>query len=178
MNLLFSSVITTIIVGAMGFTFHGATAPAGLFDPFRFTETSDSNVVKRYREAELKHGRWAMLSALSMPIIESKTGVPAIHEFDNLSSNMQILIVLSVMAGEITVMKKGWKNPFVPNENNYFKLLDNYQPGDLGFGLSDVGDVTIYDKELNNGRLAMIGSIGMIVQELVTGKPLFEMSGM
>jgi hypothetical protein len=27
--------------------------------------------------------------------------------------------------------------------------------------------------ELNNGRLAMIGSIGMIAQELVTNQPIF-----
>jgi len=27
--------------------------------------------------------------------------------------------------------------------------------------------------EINHGRLAMIGSLGMIVQELVTNKPIF-----
>ena len=27
--------------------------------------------------------------------------------------------------------------------------------------------------EINNGRLAMIASLGMIVQELVTDKPIF-----
>ena len=32
-------------------------------------------------------------------------------------------------------------------------------------------------KEINNGRLAMIGTAGMLVQELINGKGIFENLG-
>ena len=173
MNILFSTLFTSFMISTMCFTFHGGTPPLGIFDPFKFTEKSDSITVARYREAELKHGRWAMIASSTIPLIESKTQAPAIHEFDNLTPNMKTLILLSIMAGEITAMKKGWKNPFENNGANFFKLLEEYIPGDIGFKLKPE-DSALYDKELNNGRLAMIASIGMIVQELVTEKPLIN----
>ena len=52
-------------------------------------------------------------------------------------------------------------------------LKKDYSPGDLGFdplGLKpqDEDELrVIQTKELNNGRLAMIGVAGMLVQELV-----------
>lgn len=158
------------------FTFHGATAPLGVFDPFKFQDRSDITDLARYRESELKHGRWAMLSAASIPLIESKTHLPAIHEFDHLPDKTKLLIVMTVLMGEAGSMIQGWKNPFVNGTKNYFKLNSDYQPGDMGFELSNPDDVNIYNKELNNGRLAMIASAGMIVQELVFDKPIFQSS--
>eukprot|EP00957_Ditylum_brightwellii_P072158 5484478-Ditylum_brightwellii.AAC.1 len=35
----------------------GALPPVGFFDPLGFTDKADENTLKRYREAELTHGR-------------------------------------------------------------------------------------------------------------------------
>eukprot|EP00957_Ditylum_brightwellii_P005363 409298-Ditylum_brightwellii.AAC.1 len=35
----------------------GALPPVGFFDPLGFAEKADENTLKRYREAELTHGR-------------------------------------------------------------------------------------------------------------------------
>lgn len=163
---------------ANSFFLHGATPPLGLFDPLKFMEKADTNTLAKYREAELKHGRWAMMSTASIPLIEQQTHTPAIHAFDNLPDNMQLLIVGFILMGEFNTMLRGYTNPFsLTSTDNYFKMKNDYQPGDMGYEISSVDNVNIYDAELNNGRLAMIGFLGMVVQELVTNNVLFPSVG-
>lgn len=40
-------------------TLVGALEPVGFFDPLGFAEKADDNTLRRYREAELTHGRVA-----------------------------------------------------------------------------------------------------------------------
>lgn len=43
----------------------GKTAPIGFFDPFGFSDRASPKSVKLWREAELKHGRVAMVLKLT-----------------------------------------------------------------------------------------------------------------
>ena len=149
----------------------GSTPPIENFDPLQFSK--DESRLTFYREAELKHGRAGMVAATVIPISEMVTHEQGIHQFDHLPTPVKIMIIGSMFMSEFNTMLKGWENP----NNKLFALLPTYQPGDFGFNLSDDINSEEYgvlmDKELNNGRLAMIASLGMIAQELVTGKTLF-----
>ena len=149
----------------------GSTQPIENFDPLGLAK--DDRSLTFFREAELKHGRLAMVSALTIPVVDQITGKPAIHEFSKLPDNFQLGVVGVMFISEFASMLQGWKNPLAAP----FELKGEYQPGDLGFSLETdfAGEdkIAFLNKELNNGRLAMIGALGMIVQELITNKPLF-----
>ena len=149
----------------------GSTKPLENFDPLNFSK--DETKLSYLREAELKHGRIAMIASTSIPIIELFSKGPSIHNFDDLSNEQKLAITCTIFMSEFSTMIKGWKNPYT----NPFELKETYQPGDFGFSLkNDLNSqesIELLNKELNNGRLAMISSVGMIAQELVTHKSIF-----
>merc|ERR1712232_1026308 len=97
----------------------------------------------------------------------------------------------SIAFCELGRAMKGWETPAEANKKNsqlrkdfegktwLSKLNDDYYPGDINFdplGLkpSDPTEFAVMQtKELQNGRLAMLAAIGMIVQEQITGATLF-----
>ena len=91
----------------------------------------------------------------------------------NILSNQNLIFQtpfwLSVLFFEYNRMVQGWKNPFVKS----FSLNEEYQPGNVLNISEDQYNSELLNKELANGRLAMIGTLGLIVQELVTGKNVF-----
>ena len=148
----------------------GATPPLENIDLF------DQSVVAKdvqpvfLREAELKHGRLAMISAIVLPLTEQFSDNLGINFFQDHPEFVELGLSLMIIS-EFSSMIRGWENPL----KKPFALKDDYQPGDFGltFGVNDetVGDQM--DKELNNGRLAMIGILGMMAQELATQQQLF-----
>ena len=118
------------------------------------------------REAELKHGRLAMVSSLLLPLSEIGSHTLGIHQFESLPYEIQFGTITLMFMSEFRTLNLGW-DPKTP-----FRILDTYTPGDFGFGLPDSDDSKA-DSELNHGRLAMLGMLGMMAQELVTHQPIF-----
>lgn len=141
----------------------GLPFSAPLFDP---TVVAKGIQPLFLREAELKHGRLAMVASLLLPLSEMGSHTLGINQFETLPYEIQAGVVTLMFMSEFRTLNLGW-DPETP-----FRILDSYTPGDFGFGLPPVSDYKI-DSELNHGRLAMLGMLGMMAQELVTHQPLF-----
>ena len=85
------------------------------------------------------------------------------------------VLLSAIFFSEIYRARQGWEDP----DDAYRTLREGYLPGDLGFDplgvkpSDEAGFAAMQDKELNNGRLAMLAVAGMTAQELVTGTTLF-----
>jgi hypothetical protein len=119
------------------------------------------------REAELKHGRLAMVSTLIIPLSEIGSHTLGINQFQTLPNEIQWSIVSLMFMSEIRTVKLGW------NLKKPFTILEKYIPGDFGLHLS-IPNIWYMHSEINHGRLAMLAVLGMMAQELITQQPLFS----
>ena len=168
------SAFTNVKPNVKTFIYYGSTSPLKNFDPLNILKGYSENKIKFVREAELQHGRAAMLATASIPIIEKLDGDDSLLGINYLSSlgiNHQLPFWFTVMGYEIARMNRGWVNPFTTNTT--FNLKTEYQPGNLGNYDPQSISEDLYNKVLNNGRLAMIAFFGVLGQELVVGQHIF-----
>lgn len=176
----------------------GSIEPVPEFDPLGFTEGADLQKVLQFREAEIQHGRVAMLGALGMLVTEepieyhplfqaaNKDIGPAIRHLDEVravSPAFFEILGIFIAGFELSRALKGWTNPGdVFASGRVFK--EGYYPGDIGFDPLNLKptDATEFaemqTKELQNGRLAMLGWAGMVAQELINGQEIFVNAGL
>lgn len=155
------------------FKYYGDIKPTNYFDPLKISSSLTPEGIKYVREAELQHCRVAMVGILSLVTLDAFREELSVHFLSNLDISTQTPYWLGVSAFEFTRMGAGWKNPFTENKSNYFKLDSHYQPGNVFKLNKDAVSQNLYEAELSNGRLAMIGCLGYIAQELVTGAKIF-----
>merc|ERR1711934_910294 len=172
----------------------GVLPPMGFFDPMGFCSADDitEGKIKFYREVELKHGRVGMLAALGFlvgenfhPLFGGNIDVPAYLAFQETPLQtfwpavvflIAIPEIFSVFSFETPALFAG---PLAKKGGMPWEIRSGFESGDLGFdplGLKPTDPaelLAMQNKELNNGRLAMIAAAGMIVQELATGEKLF-----
>ncbi|EFN56474.1 hypothetical protein CHLNCDRAFT_48761 [Chlorella variabilis] len=140
-----------------------------MFDP--------ANDIKRWRESELTHGRVAMLAALGFVVGEQLEDFPAFMNFDGSITGPAIYQFQQVEEARPLF----WESLllFIGLAES-FRVADEYEPGTLGFdplGLKPSDPEELFEletKELNNGRLAMIGVAGFVLQELAVKRGIFE----
>ena len=148
----------------------GADGPESKnFDPLKLAENSPE-WVPWFREAELKHGRIAMLAAAGYLAVDLGITLPdhsgissfAAHNAAVSSGAMvQILIWTSILEhctiNAVKGLKDGSHKP-----GNYF-----FNP--LGFGKSAAEMAKLEVNELKNGRLAMMAFSGMVTADALSG---------
>ena len=171
-------------------TLPGVTEPLGFFDPVGFCASTSGadgaateGKVRFYREVELKHCRVAMLAALGFllaeqfhPLFGGGVDVPSYLAFQQTPLQTFWPAVIWVIAPiEIVSVFPAFETPFV----EMWAIKKDHVAGDCGFdplGLKPTDPAELFEmqnKELNNGRLAMIAIAGMVGQELATGQKLF-----
>lgn len=180
---------------AVAYGLAGATAPFNGFDPIGFAKGPEK-IVRYFRESELMHCRVGMLAAAGFlvqesfhPLFDGAIVGPAIEHIPQTPPWFWGILLAGVGAAETYRIDVAYVSPQEassiddPNtpENessgwsneNSFTLKPTYTPGDLGFdplGLKPkdaAGLVAMQEKELNNGRLAMLAAAGFLAQETV-----------
>merc|ERR1719273_766188 len=157
----------------------GAQAPLGYWDPLNFCYEQDQARFDRLRYVELKHGRISMLAVTGhmwttagnrLPgdidyhgtsFASIKSGLAGLSDIPT-AGLVQIIALIGFL--ELFVMKD------VKGEAEF--------PGDFrnGFGpgwakLSDEEKLAKRAIELNNGRAAQMGILGLMVHEKISGEP-------
>ena len=152
------------------------------FDPLGFSDTFD---VKWLREAELKHGRVAMLATIGVLVTQCGIHLPSPNGmFDTtniidapLKAGVSPMLQIIAGVGFLESMNHGGKM----SVSDMFENTDR-EPGTFtnpiygAFRLKSMKQEDINElklKELKNGRLAMFAISGMIHHQIIAGTETF-----
>ena len=157
----------------------GVQAPLGLFDPLGLLDDADQERFDRLRYVEIKHGRISQLAFLGNIITRAGVHLPGTIDkagdtFDSIPDGwaainaipqgglLQIVAVVGCL--EFFVMKDVTGESEIPGD---------FRNGSLDYGWDTFDEETKLVKrgvELNNGRAAMLGILGLMVHEQLGGE--------
>mmetsp|Transcript_53961 Transcript_53961/g.120725 ORF Transcript_53961/g.120725 Transcript_53961/m.120725 type:complete len:259 (-) Transcript_53961:143-919(-) len=149
----------------------GATQPLEFFDPLDLAK--DEEKFRKYRTAEIKHGRVAMMAAAGA-VVEHYVRLPP---FKDVPSGVAALETKpGLLAVGVLFAACGFMELFV------WKQDADKEPGNFGdpagWSLTGLGKGAygkeMRERELNNGRMAMFSALGIIGAEIATGKDAIQ----
>merc|ERR1719331_132900 len=166
----------------------GTTKPLGVYDPLGLM-TSMPDKYRRWQEMEIKHGRFAMAATVHVILTEAGIRWPGYLslaediKFSDMPGGtlaswaalpalswIQIVLVVALLDNSVLAQDPS-KEPGDVGDGTYC------QPGKVWVRYPDVpgfsGKEFKLNAERNNGRAAMMGIIGMIIHEALTGNPVW-----
>jgi light-harvesting complex I chlorophyll a/b binding protein 1 len=171
-----STQMSTIVPGDVG-----TTRPLGVYDPLGLI--GDEKKYRRWQEMEIKHGRIAM--AATLHVIVTGAG----YKWDGYCSYLSFPPVKfeDIPAGTLgswaALPQAGWAQIVALVailDNSLFAQDPSKAPGDVApdylpwVRYSDPAvKFSKLNAERNNGRAAMMGIIGMMIHENLTGNPIW-----
>lgn len=131
---------------------------------------------KFIKEAEIKHGRTAMLAMPTLFTLESLDHETlGINQLASTQIEYQLLLLGIFGCSEISQLRKAYKFPY--SVEAWFNMEDSHIPGDYNFdplNISTAGNIdSLKSNEMYMGRLAMLSSFLFISKELLTGEQSF-----
>ena len=132
-----------------------------LFILFNIISGYKAGSTKFVKEAEIKHGRVAMISSIIIPLLDNvEPGVLGVNYVNSLDIGTQQLLLFGVGFSEFCQMLSAYEFPM--DTSSWFKMKEDHVPGDYGFDPLRVKPITesallnMKNKEINNGRLGKI----------------------
>ena len=156
----------------------GAQMPLGFWDPLGLVDGVEQDEFDRLRWVELKHGRVSMLAVVGYLVTYAGVRFPGAEDIpsgfaalDNLPGMVwaQMIATWSMMEA---ANQDQFKGPWGTNQNalgdSPAEFKGDFRNGALDFGWDKLSDDAKRRKraiELNNGRAAQMGILGLMVHE-------------
>jgi hypothetical protein len=158
----------------------GAQAPLGFFDPLGLVSDGDQTKFDRLRYVELKHGRICQLAFLGQITTRNGIHLPGDidmsgHAFASYPNGLAALFGPDAIpqAGLIQMIAfVGFLELAVMKDITGGDFVGDFRNGAIDFGWDNFDEETKMSKraiELNNGRAAQLGILGLMMHEVVGG---------
>eukprot|EP00588_Corethron_pennatum_P010399 CAMPEP_0194267016 /NCGR_PEP_ID=MMETSP0169-20130528/1705_1 /TAXON_ID=218684 /ORGANISM="Corethron pennatum, Strain L29A3" /LENGTH=211 /DNA_ID=CAMNT_0039007813 /DNA_START=82 /DNA_END=717 /DNA_ORIENTATION=+ len=162
----------------------GSQDPLGFYDPLNLCADGNQEKFDRLRYVELKHGRISMLAFVGNLVTRAGLHLPGSIDldgngFDSFPDGTAALIGPDAIPGagfaQIFLLVGALETLVMKDVAGTAEFPGDFRNGALDFGWDTFGPDTQARKrgiELNNGRAAMIGILGLMVHEQIPGNPV------
>mmetsp|Transcript_20639 Transcript_20639/g.42480 ORF Transcript_20639/g.42480 Transcript_20639/m.42480 type:complete len:209 (-) Transcript_20639:271-897(-) len=154
----------------------GAQRPLGFWDPLNMLDGVDQERFDRLRYVEIKHGRIAMLAVLGHIHTTFGARVPGDIDYEGTSFASIKTGIAGLKdipnAGLIQIFAfVGFLELFVMKDRGAGEYAGDLRNGVVEWKASPEEQLQKRAIELNNGRAAMMGILGLMVHEELNGEP-------